>query len=180
MNIFKIITDIDISILDSIQQGARCRLGDIFFSIITEFGDGGILWICIGIMMLFTKKTRTAGIVLLFALAFTSSLGVLIIKPAVCRLRPFVLTSFENVFIPHPGGFSFPSGHTVTSVAAAVCIYKADRRTGSVAIVLAALVAYSRMYFYVHYPTDVLAGLIIGMTSAMIMLRLSHSSKYVL
>lgn len=180
MDIFNMITKADIAILDTIQLMARGSFKDIFFSIITAFGDGGILWICLGIMMLFTKRTRTAGIVLLFALAFTSSLGVLVIKPAVCRLRPFVLTGFENVFISPPGGFSFPSGHTVTSAAAAVCIYKADRKAGLAAIFIAALIAYSRMYFYVHYPTDVLAGLIIGTASASLMMHFAHPLKYAL
>ncbi len=180
MDLLNMIIDADIAILDTIQQGVRCGIGDVFFSIITAFGDGGVLWICLGIMMLLAKRTRTAGIVLLFALAFTSSLGVLVIKPAVCRLRPFVLTGFEHVFISPPGGYSFPSGHTVTSAAAAVCIYKADRRAGAAAVIIAALIAYSRMYFYVHYPTDVLAGLILGAASASLMMRLARPVKYAL
>lgn len=180
MDFLNMIIDADIAILDTIQQGVRCGIGDVFFSIITAFGDGGVLWICLGIMMLLTKRTRTAGIVLLFALAFTSSLGVLVIKPAVCRLRPFMLTGFEHVFISPPGGYSFPSGHTVTSAAAAVCIYKADRGIGTAAVIMAALIAYSRMYFYVHYPTDVLAGLILGVVSASLMLRLARPVKYAL
>lgn len=174
MNIFEMITEADLNILDMIQDRTRSGFGDIFFSYITEFGDGGILWILIAAMMLFTKRTRTAGIVLLFALAFTSSFGVLVLKPAVSRLRPFVLTEFVNVFITPPGGFSFPSGHTITSAAAAVCVYKADRRAGIAAIITASLVAYSRMYFYVHYPTDILAGLIIGTAAAAVMMRLAR------
>lgn len=85
-----------------------------------------------------------------------------ILKPFVARIRPCDINLSVELFIPHPKGFSFPSGHTGASFAAASALFFNRKRLGILALILAALIGFSRLYLYVHYPTDVLAGALLG------------------
>ncbi len=85
-----------------------------------------------------------------------------ILKPLVARIRPCDVDSAVLLLIPHPGGFSFPSGHTGASFAAASALFFSRNKFGVFAFVVAALIGFSRLYLYVHYPSDVLAGALIG------------------
>ena len=88
--------------------------------------------------------------------------GNMILKPLVARLRPFTVNTAVELLIPPPADFSFPSGHTYASFASSTAILRNNRRIGSCALVLAILIAFSRLYLYVHYPTDVLFGILLG------------------
>lgn len=167
----------DFGVLNYIQEHSRFHITDIFFREITELGDAGILWICISLLLLSCKRYRQSGIILILTLIISSVVGVVIIKPAVSRLRPFVLAAQDITFITPPGGYSFPSGHTISSVSSAVCIYKADKNAGILAVIIAALISYSRMYFYVHYPTDVLMGFLMGIIIPTILFILTDKYK---
>lgn len=173
IHIADIVQKIDFYILDSIQSGIRCEFLDHAFASVTELSIVTILWISVGLMMAFSKRYRKYGMVLLFALAIGTDIGVYIIKPLVCRIRPYVQTGFVP-FIKPPGGYSFPSGHTLSSTVSAFCVYKASRKAGSFTIVLGALIAFTRLYFYVHFPTDILGGFVIG---AVISVSLLHFLK---
>ena len=85
-----------------------------------------------------------------------------ILKPLVGRLRPFEIREGIELIIKAPGGYSFPSGHTVSSVVGATVLTRANKKFGYVAIPLAVLIAFSRMYLFVHFPTDILAGAVLG------------------
>ena len=112
----------DFQILDFIQTHVRTPFLDDFFSRITHLGDAGTIWILIAVILLFTKKYRKAGVGMLIAMLVTYILGDHIIKPLVGRARPFTYRDIK-LLIPPPGRYSFPSGHTASSVPPYPCFY---------------------------------------------------------
>ncbi|MCI5622395.1 MULTISPECIES: phosphatase PAP2 family protein [Anaerostipes] len=157
----------DFMILNWIQTHMRCDFLDFIFSHITMLGNGGLIWIFICVLLLFTKRYRKAGIFILLAMLTGNLLGEQIIKPLIARPRPFIQQSFDLI-IPAPSGYSFPSGHTASSFCAALFLTLLNRRFALPAYLLAVAIAFSRMYLYVHFPTDVLAGIILGSVCALI------------
>ena len=157
------IENIDFSILYWIQEHIRTTFFDAIFPFITSLCDGGIVWIIAGVVLLFFKKYRKYGVFLLLAMLLGSIIGNEIIKPLVARPRPCHLVSLlPDMLIEVPTSFSFPSGHTVSSVVSATVLTRANKKFGYVAIPLAVLIAFSRMYLFVHFPTDILAGALLG------------------
>lgn len=146
-----------------IQENLRHPALDPVVTAITSLGNGGIFWILLTVLLLLFKKTRKIGICCALGLIFDLLAVNIVIKPLVGRVRPYV-TLDAIVPLGHlPGDHSFPSGHSAGSFAAAWALYRsARRRYGVPALVLAALIALSRLYVGVHYPTDVLAGIVIG------------------
>lgn len=121
-----------------------------------------------------SKKIRTQKrkpLVFFLSLIIFSIVGLLILKPIIGRPRPFMVEAFD-LLIKEPMGYSFPSGHTGSSFAAAFTIYYYNKKEGILALILAALIGFSRMYLSVHYPTDVLAGLILGYLSSLVALKI--------
>lgn len=129
---------------------------------ITSLGDAGFIWILCGIVLLFFKKYRKGGIVLLIALALGSILGNMILKPLIARPRPCHIIKDIEMLIPVPKGYSFPSGHTLASMTGAYILTYINRKFGYFAIPLAILIAFSRMYLYVHFLTDIIGGTVIA------------------
>lgn len=132
----------------------------------TMLGEAGIVWIAIGILLLFPKNTRKTGVVVLLALLFCLITGNILLKNIVARPRPCWRHPEVEMLISIPKDYSFPSGHTMSSFAAAVSIFLWNKRWGILALSGAVLISLSRLYFYVHYPTDVAAGLVIGVLLA--------------
>lgn len=159
-----LVETIDFGILNFIAN-LRCDVLDKVFAFITHLGDAGALWIAVAIVMLCFKKYRKCGIVILVSLAVCAILTSGVIKPLVGRLRPFQIMSVEP-YIAAPGGYSFPSGHASSSFAAAFSIFMCHKKEGVAALAAAALVAFSRLYFYVHFPTDVITGAVLGILCA--------------
>ncbi len=155
----------DYAILDFLQNFLRCDFLDKAFAFITHLGDAGLIWIAIGVVMLFFKKYRKCGIMVLISLALCAVLTSGVIKPLVGRLRPFHIKEMVPYIAP-PSGYSFPSGHTSSSFTAAFSIFLCHKKEGAAALFLAVLIAFSRLYFYVHFPTDVLAGALLGVLCA--------------
>ncbi len=168
------IEQIDFAILDLIQN-LRCGILDNILAFITHIGDMGAVWIGLGIMLLFFKKYRICGIMMLVSLLVCAILTSGVIKPLVGRLRPFQIAQITPYIAP-PGGFSFPSGHTSSSFTAAFSLFFYSKKEGIAAIVLATLIAFSRLYFYVHFPTDVLVGAILGILCAFLTNKLLSKS----
>mgnify|MGYP003571522005 CR=1 FL=1 len=129
---------------------------------ITYLGEKGIFWIGIAIILLFFKKTRKCGIFMLISMAIGVIIGNGIIKNLVARPRPCWIDESINLLISNPKDFSFPSGHTLASFEAAITILLHNKKWGIAAILLAICVGISRLYLFVHFPTDVLAGAILG------------------
>lgn len=145
---------------------------------ITSLGNGGWFWIVASVLLLCFKKTRKAGVYALISLAVGAIITNLCLKLWVCRVRPYEVVEGLRILIAAPKDWSFPSGHTTASFAAALVYYKTLPRVyGAVSVALAVLIAFSRLYVGVHYPTDVLGGLLVGIFASMLTYYLGE--KYV-
>lgn len=154
----------DMPVLSFVQQHLHNPFTDLFFPFITYLGELGACWVFISLVLLFMKKYRRAGFLMLAALILATLLGEGLLKHIVCRPRPFesLLPPGTSLLIPPPGGYSFPSGHTCASFAAAVALFSQHKKQGAPALVLAALIGFSRVFLFVHFPSDVLAGALLG------------------
>lgn len=165
-----LIQSVDFSILNFIQEHFQCGFLNWLMPKITFLGDRGLIWILIGIIMLFFRKSRKYGIIMLISLTLGALIGNVCLKNLVARSRPCWIDSAHNMLIDVPKDFSFPSGHTIASTVGAAVTFYANKRLGIAAIVLAALIAFSRLYLYVHFPTDILAGALIGLFCALLVI----------
>ncbi len=129
---------------------------------ITNLGTLGAIWLVIGIAFLFYKKTREMGVVVILAIVLSGVINSLVLKNIFARPRPFTEVAWVNAIIAEPSDYSFPSGHTFASFAAAYVILKYNKKYGGAAYIVAILIAFSRVYLGVHYPTDIIAGAILG------------------
>lgn len=155
----------EIHILDLIQK-IRNDFLDSVFSVITHFGDGGVFWILFTLVLLAFRKTRKIGIVLSIALIIEAVLCNLLLKPVVARTRPYDVNTAVRLIVNKPGDFSFPSGHTSASFTCTTGLFMFRiKKFWIPALVLSVLIAFSRMYLYVHYPTDILGGAVLGIMS---------------
>lgn len=149
-------------ILDGIQN-LKTPAADVLMPFITSFGNGGVIWIVLTVILLLIPKTRKTGLILAAALILDGILCNLLLKNLVRRIRPCDINDAIRLLIPYPSDYSFPSGHTAVSFAAASALYFAgEKYLWKAALVLAAFIAFSRMYLYVHYPTDILGGALLG------------------
>lgn len=155
----------ELSILDLLQNCLQSNFLDDAMPIITRLGDGGIIWCAAAVILLAVPKTRRIGAAVIISLALEAVCCNLILKPLVERPRPCDINTAFNLLIPRPTDYSFPSGHTGAAFAAVYALYFAKSRLWLPACILAALIAFSRLYLYVHYPTDILAGVILGIIS---------------
>ena len=154
------------SILLWIQENLRGVL-DGFWVFVTHLGDGGYLWIAIGLTLLLFKKTRAVGISVLLALLINLCITNISLKNIIARPRPFNVNPELVTLIKHPSSFSFPSGHTSGSFTAALVLFHLmPKKIGVPAVVLATMIGFSRMYVGVHYPTDVLGGIAVGIIAS--------------
>lgn len=153
---------LDFTILDFIQSHLRTGLGDMVMPLVTHLGDGGAIWIALDMGLLLCPKTRKTGAALTAALALEVLCCNLILKPFVARIRPCDINTAVQLLVPRPDDFSFPSGHTGASFAAAAALYFRKSKLWVPALILAILIGFSRLYLYVHYPTDVLTGAVLG------------------
>lgn len=153
---------IDWSILHWIQTYLACPALDWLMPRVTALGNAGVIWLLAAGALLCTKKYRRQGVVLLAGLLAGLILGNGLLKHLAARPRPCWLDPGVALLIPVPGDYSFPSGHTLSSTIAAIVLTWTDRRFGWAAIPLAALIAFSRLYLYVHFPTDVLGAALLG------------------
>ncbi len=149
-------------LLDWISTHLHSDFLTAVFRVITSLGNAGVFWILLGIVLLCVPKTRRCGLSMILALLCCLVFGNLILKPLIHRIRPYDVNSAVQLLIPRLSDFSFPSGHTYASFAGAVVILRYYKKWGIAALVLAILIAFSRLYFYVHFPTDVLAGMVLG------------------
>ncbi len=162
----------DLPILDWIQANLQCGFLDFFMPIITLFGEGGIFWISLSVVLLIFPKTRKTGLGMLIALLIGLLVCNVTLKPLVKRPRPYDLQEqmgvYINLLIERQHDYSFPSGHTIASFEAATVLLKNSKKMGIPAMILAVLIALSRLYLYVHYPTDVIFAVFAGILFAFI------------
>ena len=141
---------------------------------ITYLGEKGLFWIALSLILMIFKKTRKCGIFMLVSMMIGVVLGNGILKNVVRRERPCWLDQNIQLLIANPKDFSFPSGHTLASFEAAVTIFLFDKKWGIVALITAVLIGISRLYLFVHFPTDVLAGAVLGTVIALCVYHFGH------
>ena len=159
-----IVRSFDFDILYEISTHWRGGASDLFWKFFSLIGNAGAIWIVLAIVLLFFRKTRRAGAAMLIGLL----IGNVWLKEWIMRPRPFVTHSELTALLDPGDQWSFPSGHTLSSFAAATALYFFHRKSGALAYLLAALIAFSRLYACVHYPTDVLADLLLGILCGLI------------
>lgn len=149
---------LDWSILYWIQSHTICDLFDLLMPKLTRLGSGGAVWLLAAGGLLCTKKYRRQGVILLAGLAVGVLMGNMCLKNLIARSRPCWLDDSVFMLISVPTDYSFPSGHMLASAIGATVLTKTNRRFGWAAIPLAAIIAFSRLYLFVHFPSDILAG----------------------
>ena len=151
----------DWTVLHRLYEALSCGFLDFLMPKITALGNGGVIWIIAAAALIISKKYRKYGIVMLIGLLAGLITGNLCLKNLVARQRPCWV---ENIplLISNPTDYSFPSGHTLSSVIGAYVLTSANRKFGFAAIPLAVLIIFSRLYLYVHFPTDIITSVIIG------------------
>lgn len=161
----------ELSILHGIQELHNGILDSvmIFFS---SIGNAGMIWIILSLAFLFTKKYRRCGIGMAISLVAMLVIGNIFLKNLIARPRPCWVDQSVTLLIANPKDYSFPSGHTFAAFAAAFTIFLHHRREGILALAVAGVIAFSRMYLFVHYPTDILGGMILGIFISIVVYKL--------
>ena len=171
------ITKIDFQILDLIQKHLKCDFLDIVLPIVTKLADHGLVPIIAAVILLIITKTRRIGLSMGIAFICGGVIGNLFLKNVFARIRPYDIKPIE-MLVERLSDYSFPSGHTLIAFETAVVLLillKGKKKPVAIGItVLAAIIAFSRLYLYVHYPTDVLAGIILGTIFGIVGARLGE------
>lgn len=161
-NISRKINNVDSYILFIMRKYLRKRYLDILMPIVTSMGNLGFIWVVMAVALILNKPYRAIGDIVILTLIISTIVGEGIVKHIVKRVRPCYHENNVNLLIAKPMSYSFPSGHTVSSyaVAGVLSVYFPQQKL--LFMIIAFLIALSRIYLYVHYPTDVIGGIIIG------------------
>ena len=163
MGFINSIVDLDVKILEFVVANLKSPALDGIMRFFTLFGEAGIFWIAVTVVCLFFPKTRKMGVTMAVAMTIGFVIGNGIIKNAVARARPYEMEQFRDyLIIGKLSDYSFPSGHTLACFESAVAVFAYRKKWGVAALVLAFCVAVSRVYLVVHFPSDVLAGALLG------------------
>ena len=160
--------NIELKILDWFQT-LHTPVLDKFMTSVTKLGNAGIFWIILTVLFLLIPKMRKTGVVMAAALIIDLLLCNVLLKNLGARTRPYDVNTGIQLLVAKLRDYSFPSGHTAASFASVTALYlSGERRIWIIALVISCLIAVSRLYLYVHYPTDVLGGIIFGCLSGWI------------
>jgi undecaprenyl-diphosphatase len=168
---------LDRQLLSFFSEGIRNCFFDSLMPFVSAINQHGEIWIAISIILMINKNTkiRRLGISVLIALALGSILVELVLKNTIARARPIGDEFNFNFIINLPESYSFPSGHTTSSFAAFGVFLFSKARYRYLVLALAALIAFSRMYLHVHYPSDILGGIILGLSCGWIAVHLGKA-----
>ena len=165
---FDFITRFDFSVLYFIQEHICNPFLDVVSVFLSKAFNGGIAWIVLCALLLIFRKTRYMGIVAITALALALLIGELGLKNVICRPRPCHIDPSISLLVKTPSSYSCPSGHTGSSFAAATALFLCNKKWGIPALVMAVIIGLSRMYLFVHFPTDVLFGAVVGIVGGIL------------
>ena len=169
--------DWEFRFLDSIQKYFSGNFMDNIMPKISSLWNAGLIWIIFTIVMLLFKNTRKYGYTCGLSLIIMHFTSNIFIKNIVCRLRPFQIRDYINLIINPPLDSSYPSGHTYASFAFATALLCCNKKLGIPAIILACMISFSRLYLYVHFPTDVLASIILGIATGILSYYIVNNKK---
>ncbi len=171
----QLIQNLDSAVLLLIQEHLRCGLLTPVMVFFSTLGNAGIAWIVLSLVLAVLPKTRKCGVLMLASLLVCYLFNNILLKNLVARPRPYTRIEALTMLMRCPSDWSFPSGHACSSFAAAGAFFRVNREKGKVLRVLplgiAAVIAFSRLYVGVHYPTDVLVGTLIGVVGSGLVCR---------
>ena len=172
--------EMDGKLLRWLMEACSHPVLDEGMTFISKLGNKGFIWIAIGVVFLLfglkNKKWSVRGGMVLCSLAANFLACNVVLKPLIDRTRPYYVLDYTPL-IPPVGDASFPSGHTSASFAAATAIYAINKKWGITAYIFAAVMGFSRLYLGVHFPTDVLAGALVGTAAAMIVIKIFDAKQ---
>ena len=184
MTLYQIILNIDTAILSFYHMLAEVAGGVLtpVMSVITLIGEKGILMFLLAAILMLFPKTRRAGVCIFGAVCCGALITNIVLKDLVARVRPMDADAlfrewWQFVGSPSEDGFSFPSGHVTAAAAGmiALCLTRGKKWIG-VAAAYIVLMCASRNYLMAHYPSDVLAAVLVGVFSAIVAFIIS---KYI-
>ncbi len=149
-------------------QGIHNPVLDVIMAFVSNLGNAGLFWIILSVIFMIPKKTRKTGIEMMVSIAITFIIGNLILKNLAARMRPCQIDTNVALLVKIPSDYSFPSGHSMNGFTASVALLCNDKRFGIPAVIFAAVIAFSRLYNFVHFPTDVLFGIALGTAVALL------------
>lgn len=158
-------------------QSLRSDQVDQLMLFISSLGNFGAIWIALAALLLILTGFRRSGLAVSFALAIDFIVVNLILKPLVGRERPCDIHVPEDMLLACLSDHSFPSGHTAAAFAAAVALILCHKKAGIFALILAFMMGFSRLYLFVHYPSDVIAGALLGTLFGLIGFQLAYRKK---
>ena len=143
--------------------------------VVSRICDHGEVWIVLALILLLFRRTRRTGAVVALALVLDYLCCNLLLKPLTARIRPCDVNAAVNLLIARPTDYSFPSGHSAASLAAVGALRACGSRLWLPALALATLICFSRLYLYVHWPSDVLGGAVLGAALGFAAARLARA-----
>lgn len=159
---------IEFNILYAIQSIRTDFLDSVVVFITNFIGKNAEIWLILGIALLIFKKTRKVGLAILLSYGLTWVICQDVIKDIICRPRPCHIDETIKLIVSRPSSYSCPSTHSALAAAMAASVYFFNKKYGVVAIIVALIIGLSRMYLFVHFPTDVLFGYLIGIIAGII------------
>ena len=165
----------DFSILYTIQNLRNPVLDSFILMLTNIMGSYGQIWIIVGVVLCFFRKTRSGGVAVLISYALVYLVGQFGLKDLIARARPCHLDQAVELLVKRPSSYSCPSTHTAWAFAAATSILLYFRKSGICVMIAAALIGFSRLYLFVHFPTDVLFGAVLGIALAFITVKVQQS-----
>lgn len=160
--------NLDKGVLFFIQRNLHIPILDKIMILATYAGDKGLIWLLIAFLLLINKKTRYIGLMTMLVMILVAIIGEGILKHIFQRPRPYDEFPLVHLLIGKYRSFSFPSGHAASSFAAAYVLSKYLRKLALAFWTVAIMIAFSRIYLFMHYPSDVLAGIILGLICGMV------------
>ena len=153
---------LEFAVLDWIQAHLRCSFLDAVLPAVSWTANHGELWIILAVVLLLVRGQRKYGAAVACGLVLDLVSCNLLLKPLIGRARPFAVNTAVELLMKAPLDASFPSGHTAASFAAVFALKTAGSPLWKPALAVAIVIAFSRLYLYVHWPSDVLAGALLG------------------
>lgn len=154
--------DWEFNILNYIQDNVRNGFLDTLMSFWSFLGNMSWIWIVLTVVLLCFKRTRRIGIICVIGFGLSFLIANCIIKPIVARIRPYEINTAISLLLPKQLDYSFPSGHTVYAMCYATIFFRKNKAAGIYMFLFAVIMGFSRIYLYMHFPTDVLFGAVLG------------------